>query len=382
MADLVEPTIEARDVEEMLGAFFADHPGTREVRAVAEGDPAPFDVGTWSLLVADLGIAELFVPADCGGLNGGHLQAVAAIECAGAALYPGPLRSTVLAIQALAASAASPERSQWLSAIGAGVLRATVALPPAGPGAGAPPLSLGNGSVSGCLRQVADADGADLVIAAAKSERGRVMVGIPLNQSGVVQRQLEGRDFSHSYSDLTFDGCGATELSRSDANEGIDEVYDLAAVGLAAEQVGGAVRCLSACVEYASTRQQFGRPIGSFQAIQHLCAGLAVAIEGSRALLHASARAGAEGDEHSFRLLTPLARAAASRVFSDAADNLIHVHGGLGFTWEHDAHLYLRRARSLATWYGTPATWQDLAVVRGCVQLLARDRPLYPDPRQ
>jgi len=152
---------------------------------------------------------------------------------------------------------------------------------------------------------------------------------------------------------LDEDGQGAAFLERT---------LDLAAVALAAEQTGGAQRCLDLAVAYAKERVQFGRPIGSFQAIKHKCADLMVQVETARSAAYYAGAAAAEGHDDLPRTAS-LAKAWCSEAYFRCAADALQIHGGVGFTWEYDVHLHLKRARSMEAWLGAPA-WHRERVAR------------------
>ena len=162
---------------------------------------------------------------------------------------------------------------------------------------------------------------------------------------------LAGTDFSSGYADIVLDAVPGAVVS-ADPGE-VASVLDLAQVLTAAEQVGTAAGALSRTLDYLKVREQYGRVIGAYQAVQHRCADLAVHIEAASALVELAAAAADGGDGELLARVGLLARATASEVSVAAADAMVHLHGGIGFTWEHEAHLFFRRARSSASWFGT-----------------------------
>jgi alkylation response protein AidB-like acyl-CoA dehydrogenase len=176
---------------------------------------------------------------------------------------------------------------------------------------------------------------------------------------GLKRTVLPTLDQTRKLAELDFDGTPALLLGqRGDGWAALQRSLQLAAVWLSAEQVGGAAHCLDASVEYAKVRSQFGRPIGSFQAIKHRCADMLLAVESARsAAYYAMAAAAADTD---LPMASSLAHAQCSQVFSRAASAMIQIHGGVGFTWEHEAHLYLKRAKASEALLGGVGYHQDV----------------------
>jgi alkylation response protein AidB-like acyl-CoA dehydrogenase len=171
----------------------------------------------------------------------------------------------------------------------------------------------------------------------------------------VTRAKLEGLDLTRDLASVVLAEAPAIRVGpANDATAWLSAVHDVALAALAAEAIGGAARCLELAVEYAKLREQFDRPIGSFQAIKHKCANLLVEIESGRsAAYHASAAVADPGLDAS--IAAALAKAYCSQAFTHAAKECIQIHGGIGYTWEHDAHLYLRRAKSSELLFGTPS---------------------------
>jgi alkylation response protein AidB-like acyl-CoA dehydrogenase len=165
-------------------------------------------------------------------------------------------------------------------------------------------------------------------------------------------------DLTRRFASVRFDAAPAVPLEL-DSRHTLERLYGIALAMLAAEQVGGAQRCLDMAVSYAKQRYQFGRPIGSFQAIKHRCADDLILIEAARAASGYALWAAGEEDEEDFILAARMAKAVCSEAFFRAAADNIQVHGGIGFTWEHPAHLYFKRAKSSELWLGDPAVQRD-----------------------
>lgn len=374
---MVENEIGVAEVRSLLRDFFADGAALTEVRDIADGRTAGFSAERWQTLSVELGAAGLVVPDRASGLGLDARYATVALEELGAALSPAPLRATMTATLILN-NAASQEDSSgriggWLEEIAAGTLVATVAVDPRGPGRSSLALAASDDftAVTGTLPVVPDGAVAGLLIAPAASPAGADWVAVDLREAAdrVVRTPLTGTDHSHGYADVELREAAGTRL-RGDAAVPWEFAEDVATLLLAAEQIGVAAGCLDRAVAYAAERTQFGRIIGTYQAISHRLAETAVDVESGRGLVHLATAALVDGRVDDLRRLAPLAGALASRVSLAAADTLIQVHGGIGFTWEHDAHLYFRRARSLAAWFGSAPALEDLAATRGCHELL------------
>jgi alkylation response protein AidB-like acyl-CoA dehydrogenase len=208
---------------------------------------------------------------------------------------------------------------------------------------------------------VLDGHTADLLLVVAQADGGPSLFAVAGDAGGLSRRLLETLDMTRKQAALTLDGVPARLIGEEGgAEDAVRRTLRLAAVALAAEQVGGAQRCLDMSVEYAKIRMQFGRPIGSFQAIKHMCADLLLEVESARSAAYYAAWAAEEGSDE-LPLVSSLAKAFCSEAYFRAAADNIQIHGGIGFTWEHDAHLYYRRAKSTELMLGTPEEHRELA---------------------
>jgi alkylation response protein AidB-like acyl-CoA dehydrogenase len=285
------------------------------------------DGALWSRLSGDLGLAGLIIPERLGGAGLGWVEVAAVSEELGATLAPVPLFSTVcLATSALLAC--GPLADDALAAIARGETAALV---------------LGRAS-----RHVVDGHTADLLVIA---DDDGVFV-VRGDARGVRRRRLATVAPTRTLAEVQIDASAPLERIGAGAD------LDLARVALAAEQVGGAQRCLDMSVEYAKVRQQFGRPIGSFQAIQHICADMFVLVESARSAAYHAAWT-ADHDPAGLAAAAATAAAYCGDAFHRCAGDTIQVHGGIGFTWEHDAHLYWKRARADRALLGTPSAQRD-----------------------
>jgi alkylation response protein AidB-like acyl-CoA dehydrogenase len=225
------------------------------------------------------------------------------------------------------------------------------------------------GTLSGRIAAVTHGRAADAVVCVADNAAGPVLVLADVRRA-VDRQAVTTADLGGPVADLVVADAPAVALTTPGDTEGLARHEATVALVLAAEQVGGATGCLTGIVDYAGVRTQFGQLIGSYQAIQHRCSTLAIAATAARALVAAAAAATDAGQDQQARTLGLLARAEAAEVFNRAADDYIQVSGGIGFTWEHDAHLYFRHARSTAALGGVPVRHRDAAVEAGCLDLL------------
>jgi alkylation response protein AidB-like acyl-CoA dehydrogenase len=371
--------ISTDEIRRGIRDYLADHDCLADVRSVADAsqsDPArrPFDPAVWHGLAGGLGATALLVPEEYGGLGLGLSAVTGALFETGHALYPGPLRATVAATAALAAVPAAgrlPEVVGALQAIAAEGAVATLAGPAADVRGGCG-VTLDAARLRGTARAVPHGASAAVVVAVADTAAGPALVlAGPDGLERAVRRPRAGIDFTTAYADLVLDDVPATVLS---ADPGlVSHVLDLAQLLTAAEQVGVAAGALDRTLDYLKIREQFGRVIGGYQALQHRCADVAVHIEAAAALVGHAAAAADSGDRETLAAVALLARAAASEVSLFAADTMVQLHGGIGFTWEHDTHFFFRRARSTAAWFGTVPQLRLEAARRNCLALITPD---------
>jgi alkylation response protein AidB-like acyl-CoA dehydrogenase len=371
--------ISTGEIRRGLREYFADHDSLIGVRAAAEAaaaaaPPLPFDTGVWRALAQGLGVAGLAVPVRHGGLGLGIQAVTEALREAGHELYPGPLLQTVSAAAAMVValadgSAGSPVASA-LADIAAGRAIATLAVPADGVQGGCG-VTVDGSLLRGTARAVPYGACADLLVAVADTSGRAVLVLVdPAEMENAARRACPGVDLSCAYADVTLDGIRGDVICADPG--AVSRALDIAQVLAAADQVGMAAGALDRTLAYLKVREQFGRIIGTYQVLQHRCADLAVDIEAAAALVAIAAAAGDAGDAQLLARTALLARAGASEAAMFAADTMIQLHGGIGFTWEHDAHLFFRRARSMAAWFGTVQQLRAEAARRGCFALIAQ----------
>jgi acyl-CoA dehydrogenase len=371
--------ISTDEIRRGIRDYLADHDCLADVRSVADAgqsDPAhrPYDPAVWHGLAEGLGATALLVPEEYGGLGLGLSAVTGALFETGHELYPGPLRATATATAALAAMPAASRLPGVAAALAALATEGAVATL-AGPAAdvrGGCGVTLDGTLLRGTARAVPHGASAAIVVAVADTAAGPALVLVgPDGLERAVRRPRAGIDFTTAYADLMLDDVPATVLSADPGQ--VSHVLDLAQLLTAAEQVGVAAGALDSTLDYLKIREQFGRVIGGSQALQHRCADVAVHIEAAAALVGHAAAAADSGDSETLAAVALLARAAASEVSLFAADTMVQLHGGIGFTWEHNTHFFFRRARSAAAWFGSVPQLRLEAARRNCLALITPD---------
>jgi len=326
--------------------------------------------GLWKQM-AELGWIGLVLPEQYGGSGLTFVDLVVVLEEMGRVVLPGPFFSTVvLGGTAIADLGTDAQKQQWLPKIASGDAKVTLAsLEPSGRW-DADGIQLeakasgGDVVLTGTKLFVPDALGADLFVVAGRAPGSRGADGVSLylvdaKAAGVKITPLKTMDQTRKLSEVVFDGVKVPAASvLGTAGQGwaaLERIADRGKVGLCAEMCGGASRVLDMSVEYAKVREQFGKPIGSFQAIQHKCANMLVEVESSKSVTYYAAWAVAN-DVAEAPLAAAMAKAYCSDAYRHVAGEGIQIHGGIGFTWEHDMHLYFKRAKSSEVTFGD-ATW-------------------------
>jgi acyl-CoA dehydrogenase len=361
---------EQKQLRDQAGRYLADRCPSTAVRRIVDG-PDSFDRDLWRGL-GDLGFLGAAIPEAYGGLGAGYLELCVIAEELGRSLAPVPMASSIyLAAEFLKAAGSEQQKRRWLPQLASGHTIGTFAMAE-GVGRVAPAGIMAyaaGGRLNGVKAPVADGDIADLAIVAARTDGGGAEPAISLflvdlNDPGVLRETLSSIDPTRSQARLVFDGAAAEPLGAS--GEGwatIQSVFDGAAVLLAFEQIGGADRTLEMGRDYALERMAFGRPIGSFQAIKHMLADMYVSAALARSNAYYGAWALSSGAAE-LPIAAPTARVSATMAFQQCAKNNIQVHGGMGFTWAFDCHLFYRRSNALALVLGSLATWEDLLIER------------------
>ena len=361
-------------------ALLEDRCGWREVLARTES-PQAYDTGLWQVLAAELGCAGLLIPEGSGGAGASYREAAVVAEETGRAVAPVPfLGSAVVATAALLATG----DDELLAAVADGATTAALAVPfAAAPGPrpeptvrlGAPAPADGDPGyrLTGTVAGVADAPPADVLLVPAD--------GVPyglyaVRAADVAMTPVVSLDMTRQLADLTLDNVPGRRVATADAAQrAVAAALTAGAAMLAAEQLGTAERCLEITVAYLKERRQFARPVGSFQALKHRAADLWVGVTQARAAARYAAACLAAGDPDT-PVAVALAEAACSDIAVRAAQECVQLHGGIGFTWEHPAHLYLKRAKSSSIGFGTPD--RHRASLAGLINLPAP--PPFPAP--
>ena len=360
---------EQRQLMQEARRFLDDRCPAARVRAVLEDGACSYDEALWKS-VAELGWLGTTIPERYGGLGLGYVELCALAEELGRALAPIPFSSTQYFLAEILMLAGSErQRAQWLPQISRGELIGCLATSE-GPGLPAGTSScVESGRLVGTKIPVTDGDVAQVAVVLASEAGAPGLFMVELSDPAVGRSTLESLDGTRGLARLSFAGAHAERLGV--AGEGLrllDQLLCRAVVPLAFEQVGGADRCLESACEHARHRYAFGRPVGSYQAIKHRMADMYVKNQLARSNAYYAAWALAAGAAE-LPLAAATARLAADEAFGFAAQENIHIHGGMGFTWEADAHLYFRRARHLSLTAGSPAMWGERlveALVSGC----------------
>ena len=350
---------------------FLENECTSEFVRARMAEPAGVTDAFWAKL-AEQGWLGLIYPEEVGGTGLGFVDLTVLMEEMGRAVMPGPFFATVLqgGLTILEAGSA-PQKKEWLGKISAGEAKATLAFtePNARWDAAAVTVTAreagGTFTLSGTKLFVLDAHLADVLVVVARTregkrpEEGLSLFLVPKGAKGLDVKLLPTMDQTRKLCEVTFAdvvvGADALVGAKDGAWAPLARVLDRATVALCAEMCGGAQRVLDMTTEYAKIRVAFGKPIGSYQGVKHKAADMLVEIENAKSLTYYAAWAGDENVPEA-PLAASMAKAYVSDAFRKAAGNGIQLHGGIGFTWEHDLHLYFKRAKSSEFTFGD-ATW-------------------------
>ena len=323
--------------------FFAGECHMAHTRKLMETETA-YDPTLWQKL-AQQGFTGIISPEEYGGMGLGKVELALLMEEAGYALLPGPLFSTIVAGAVIDACGGAEQKKQYLAPICSGEARATVAFLESGANwdpSGLKMTAAGD-KLTGTKLFVTDAGVADFLVVVAADGVFLAKAKAP----GINVQPMKGMDLTRKIYSVEFKNTAAERLS----NAGLQRALEIAAVALAAETVGGMQRVLETTVAYAKTRKQFGKAIGSFQAVQHMCADMYLETESARSAAYYAAWA-LEENAPDAAVAVSIAKMYASDVSRTVGNRGIQVHGGMGFTWENDLHLYYRRAKASETMLG------------------------------
>lgn len=325
--------------------FFAGESPIAAVRKAIETETA-YDAALWTKL-AEQGFTGIITPEEYGGMGLGNVELALLMEEAGYALLPGPFFSTVAMAGNVIEACASPEQKrEYLGRIAEGRARATVALVEAAGSWDTESLKLSSAGnkLNGAKLFVTDAAVADFMVVIG----GDGVFVVDAKAPGLHVEPMKGMDLARKIYSIEFKNTPAERLGNA---SGLSRALDVATTALCAEMTGGMQRVLELTVGYAKTRKQFGKPIGIFQAVQHLCADMYLETESSRSATYYAAWALEENMPDAMAAVS-VAKMYASDASRSVGNRGIQVHGGMGFTWENDIHLYYRRAKASETMLG------------------------------
>jgi acyl-CoA dehydrogenase len=342
-------------------AFLAEHAAGSARRALEAG--SGFDRDLWQQ-IGKLGWIGAAIPEEFGGSGLGDEGLCVLAEEIGHSLAATPFASSAyLASQAVLRFGSAAQKTRWLPGLANGSVIGCFALAegPGAPRAASVHATIRDGKLDGTKQPVVDGGIAHLAVVAARDGAEIVLALVDLSQATVTRERLESLDPSRDTARLEFAGAAAETLPGARNFTAIETLLDRAAIPFAFEQLGGAQACLEMAREYALQRQAFGRQIGSFQAIKHKLADVYIAIELARSNAYYGAWAlGADAPD--LTSAGAAARVAATHAFEFASAENIQTHGGMGFTWEYDCHLYYRRAKHLSLAIGAAPYWKDRLV--------------------
>jgi alkylation response protein AidB-like acyl-CoA dehydrogenase len=351
---------EQEELRRSVRSFLEQKSPETEVRRLMETQEG-YDPAVWSQMATQLGLQGLAVPEDLGGSGYSFRELAIVLEEMGRALLPAPFVSTaVLATGALLRTSDDAAKKDLLPRIASGESIATLAVTEDAGGWDADAIACvatrdGDAyTLSGTKSFVLDGLTADLVLVAARTDAGVGLFAVTGDAAGMTRTPLFTMDQTRKLARIELAWTPARLVGGDgDGWTAVEHALRLGAIALAAEQVGGAQRCLEISVDYAKNRIQFGRPIGSFQAVKHKCADMLLHVELAKSAASYAAWCAAI-DDPDLPVAAAMAKSYCSEAFFDVAAETIQVHGGIGFTWEHPAHLYFKRAKSSELYLGDP----------------------------
>ncbi len=350
-------------LRETARRFLEDKCPTSTVRELMASEPG-FDADSWQEMAA-LGWLAMAIPESYGGAGFTFLETAVLLEEMGRALLPAPFLSTViLGANAVLLSGSEDQKQAVLPSVAEGTLRLALAVTEENGRWDEPGIEMiahradDGYRLSGTKSFVVDGHTADRLVVAARTETGVTLFLVDAQSEGIERSPVQVMDQTRKlavvrFADVVVSGDSLLG-AEGDGWRTLERVFQIASVALAVESIGGAQKVLEMAVEYAKMRIQFGRPIGSFQAIKHKCADMLVGVESAKSAAYYAAWAVAEDNEE-VAVVAPLAKSYCTEKYFSAASENIQIHGGIGFTWEHDAHLYFKRAKSSELLLGDPS---------------------------
>ena len=361
---------EQEELRNIVRSFLENKSPEAAVREQMETESG-FDDAVWTQMAEQMGLQSLIIPEEYGGSGYSYVELTVVLEEMGRALLCAPYFSTVvLAANTILQAGDDAAKKDLLPGIASGETKATLALTEANgrwdeEGIEATATKDGDAwKINGEKMFVLDGHTADLILVAAKTDAGTSLFHLNSDAAGLTREALSTMDQTRKQAKLTFADTPATLIGTDGGGwDVLSTVLDLTAVALAAEQVGGAQLVLEMAVQYAKDRVQFGRPIGSFQAIKHKCADMLLEVESAKSAAYYAAWCAAEMNDE-LPSVASLAKAYCSEAYFHASAENIQIHGGIGFTWEHPAHLYFKRAKSSELLFGDPTYHRELLAQR------------------
>ncbi len=361
---------EQEELRGIVKAFLNDKSDEATVRKLMDTESG-YDTAVWTQMAEQMGLQALVIPEEFGGQGFGFVELVVVLEEMGRRLLCAPYFSTVvLAGMTLIHSGDDAAKAEYLPGIADGSTIATLAYTEPNGRWDAEAVTMtatGSGdswTLDGEKLYVLDGHTANLIITAAKTPAGISLFAVDGDAAGLTRTALSTMDQTRKQARLEYSGVPARLIGADGGGwDVLSTVLDLAAVALAAEQVGGGQEVLEMAVQYAKDRVQFGRPIGSFQAIKHKCADMLLEVESAKSAAYYAGWCASELNDE-LPSVASLAKAYCSEAYFHAAAENIQIHGGIGFTWEHPAHLYFKRAKSSELLFGDPTYHRELLAQR------------------
>ncbi|MGF3053041.1 acyl-CoA dehydrogenase family protein [Microbacterium sp. YY-03] len=348
-----DPTEEQEELVGMLRDLLSSRSDSAAVHRAMESESG-YNADLWRVLCEEIGAASLAIPEEFGGAGFTAFETHLVLEELGAAMTPSPYLGTVaIAAHAVLASGDTDACERLLPGIAAGETTAALVWADARGRFDASRLgvSFDGAALSGTAPLVIDGSTADVLLVLAETPDGVGLFEVAGDATGVTRVATPAMDTTLRFAQLTFDSAAAVRIGTA---VDTDRIRDIAATAVTALQIGGARRILDLTVEYSKQRVQFGRQIGSFQALKHRMADMHLLVETATTASRAAASAVADGSDLTF--VAALAKTWASDAFSTVSGEAVQLHGGIAITWEHDAHLYFKRAHATRELFGSPET--------------------------
>lgn len=346
-------------LQKQVQTLLKDHSGMEQVRKVMESGE-PFDRELWKLLASG-GWQGTAIPEEFGGSGLGYLELVLLAEELGASLAAVPFSSSVYFVtEAILLAGSNEQMEKYLPGLASGKFIGTFAW---AEGAGVPGTTglntrFESDKLNGSKTPVIDGQAANLALVAAQEKGGTSLALVNLDGPGVTRERIESMDVTRSQSTIRFKDAPAERLGEAGKGEELlERLLDRAAVLLAFEQLGGAKQCHKMALDYAKERYAFGRPIGSFQAVKHKIVDMLVSVDLARSNCYYAAWALQNNED--LPVASAAARVSATEAFEFCSRENIQVHGGIGFTWEADPHIFFKRSKLLALMIGGPDLWRE-----------------------